>query len=167
MGLATFNVWIHDKHDPCKISDEGWSVMVTYCNGNLVEWCGKSAIEEAKCGHAEFQLPPGCYVVRAVQWILLKPLPLFYFSEHAIVVVGCDQIACVHLFTPTIRQLPNGAGRAAQFLAKSGKLPPDKVERFVAAGDDLLKDIPETSVDAAHERLVGRLTEFLQKNPPK
>ena len=60
MGLATVNVWVHDKVDPCKISDALWLVSVTYCNGTPVEWCGhKYWIEEAKCGHAEFQLPPG------------------------------------------------------------------------------------------------------------
>jgi hypothetical protein len=37
----------------------------------------------------------------------------------------------------------------------------------VAAGDDLLKELPQTPVDAAHERLVQHLTEFLQRNPPK
>ena len=60
MGLATLNVWIHDKQDPCKISDEVWWVAVTYCNGNPVEWCGHTySFEEAKCGHAELRLPPG------------------------------------------------------------------------------------------------------------
>lgn len=40
MGLATLNVWVHDKVDPCKISDDFWLITVTYCNGNVVEWCG-------------------------------------------------------------------------------------------------------------------------------
>ena len=40
MGLAALNVWVHDKQDPCKISDGFWFVAVTYCNGNSVEWCG-------------------------------------------------------------------------------------------------------------------------------
>jgi hypothetical protein len=54
-----------------------------------------------------------------------------------------------------------------RFLAESQKYPADKVKKFVAASDDLLKDIPETSVDAAHERLVQHLTDLLRKNPPK
>lgn len=45
--------------------------------------------------------------------------PVFHFIEHAIVVIGCDQIACVHLFTPTIRQWSHGAAMAVRFLAES------------------------------------------------
>src|ERR1039457_1962057 len=170
MGLATLNVWIHDKQDPCRISDELWLVTVTYCNGKPVEWCGHTYwIEGAKCGHAEFQLPPGCYIVYAFQWLASKPgfLPLFHFSEHAIIIVNCDELGCVHLYTPNIRQSASGALRAVRFLAESTRLPADKIQKFAAASDDLLKDIPETAVDAAHERLVQYLTEFLQKNPPK
>jgi hypothetical protein len=168
MGLATLNVWVHDKQDPCKISDAFWFVGATYCNGNPVEWCGHTyGAEGAKCGHAEFQLPPGCYVIRAFQWILVKPFPLFYFSDHAIVVVDCDQIACVHLYTPTSRQWPQGAAMAVQFLAESEKLPANKVEKFVTASDALRKDMPETAVDTAQDKLVQHLADFLRKNPPK
>jgi hypothetical protein len=168
MGLATLNVWIHDKQDPCKISDEVWWVAVTYCNGNPVEWCGHTySFEEAKCGHVELRLPPGCYIVHGLQFFFLKKLFLFHFTEHAIVIVNCDELGCAHLFTPTSRQWPKGAVRAVRFLAESQHLPKDKVEAFVAASDALLKDMPETAVDAAHERLVQHLTDFLQRNPPK
>jgi hypothetical protein len=167
MGLATLNVWVHDKRDPCKISDDFWFVAVTYCNGNPVEWCGHTyGGEAAKCGHAEFQLPPGCYVIHGFQFIL-EPFPRFYFSDHAIVVIDCDQVACVHLYTPTIRQSSHGAAMAVQFSAASEKLPADKVEKFVAASDALHKDMPETAIDGAHDRLEQHLADFLRKNPPK
>lgn len=174
MGLATLNVWIHDQHDPCRISDLPWRIAVTYCNGNPVEWCGHTySTEEAKCGHAEFTLPPGCYIVSGLQGIELqlpcKPpvfFPLFV-AERAIVIVSCDQTACVHLYATTFWYWFYGARRVARSLAESGKLPADKVERFVAATDDLLKDVPQTAVDAAHERLVEHITEYFQKNPPK
>ena len=143
-------------------------MAVTYCNGNPVEWCGHTfSFEEAKCGHVELRLPPGCYIVHGIQFFFLNKLFLFRFTEHAIVIVNCDELACVHLYTPSIRQTTNGAVRSVRFFAESQKLPPDKVEKFAAASDDLLKDIPETPVDAAQERLVGHLTEYLKKNPPK
>jgi hypothetical protein len=172
MGLATLNVWVHDQADPCKINDGFWYVTVTHCNGNVVEWCGQTYRgEDAKCGHAEFALPPGCYVVRGFQvfWLPNKPVPFiwFNFTERAFVVVNCDERACVHLLTATFWRWFRDAGRAAEYLAKSGKLPADKVERFLAARNDLLKDIPENAVDTAHERLVEQLTEHFQKNPPK
>jgi hypothetical protein len=168
MGLATLNVWVHDPLDPCRISDEVWWVAVTYCNGNPVEWCGHTySFEAAKCGHAEFQLPPGCYIVRAFQFLLLNKLVLFRFSEHAIVIVNCDDLGCVHLYNPTYRQSPIGAARAVRFIAESEKIPAGNVERFVAATDDILKNIPERPVDAADERLVQHLTELIQKKPPE
>lgn len=166
MGLASLNVWVHDKLEPCKISDELWFITVTYCDGSPVEWCGHTYwIEEAKCGHAEFQLPPGCYVLYAFQWLPTKPgfLPLFYFSEHAIAVVSCDALACVHLYAPTDRQLPVGNSMAVKFLARTQKLSQDKVDKFVAACDALLKEMPETARDSAFDALMKQLADFLQK----
>jgi hypothetical protein len=168
MGLATLNVWIHDQQDTCKISNGSWLVSVTYCNGEAVEWCGHTFLAEpAKCGHAEFQLPPGCYVVCAFQWIPFKPFPLFFFTEHAIVIVGCDEFACVHLFTPTYRQSIGQPGRAARFIAELQKLPADKVDKFVAAGEELLKAMPQTAADNATESMLQQLAEFLKNNPPE
>ena len=172
MGLATLNVWIHDNQDPCRISDQVWWVAVTYCNGNPVEWCGHTySFEEAKCGHVELRLPPGCYIVSGFQFVLLKtpgiPLLLFHFTEHAIAIVNCDELGCVHLYNPTDRQRIGWPWTDLRFLAEAKRLPADNVEKFVAAGDELLKDIPETPVNAAHERLIRHLTEFLEKNPPK
>jgi hypothetical protein len=172
MGLATLNVWIHDQADPCRISDEFWYVTVTHCNGKVVEWCGQTYRgEDAKCGHAEFALPPGCYVVSGFQMFVIPNTPVpfkwFNFTERNFVVVNCDEIACVHLIVSTFWWGFKSAGRAAQYLAKSGKLPPDKVERFLAACDDLLKDLPETPVDAAREKLVEHLAEHFQENPSK
>ncbi len=166
MGLATLNVWVHDKLELCKISEELWLITVTYCNGNPVEWCGHNYwIEEAKCGHAEFQLPPGCYIIHAFQWFFIKQgqLPLFYFSEHAIVVVNCDELACVHLYTPTDRQIPIGAAAGVKFVTQTQKLPQDKADKFVAACEALVKDLPETARDSAFERLMGKVAEALQK----
>ena len=140
MGLATLNVWIHDQQDPCRISDLPWRVFVTYCNGNPVEWCGHTySIEEAKCGHAEFQLPPGCYFVggyHGIEWQFPGEPPVFISllsAERAIVIVGCDQTACVHLYATTFWHWLYGARRAVRSRAETGKLPPDKVERLVAA----------------------------------
>jgi|SRR5580700_2752711 hypothetical protein len=169
MGLATMNVWIHDKVDPCKIA-EGlfWYVTVTYCNGNLVEWCDHKYFEPANCGHAEFELPPGCYVVRGAQvFILINRPPLITLTDHAFVVVGCDERACVHLYTPTDRELPGSAALAALFLAETEGLPRDKVDRFVAASEALFEHAPKTARDVAAERLLEQFKDSLEKNPPK
>lgn len=168
MGLATLNVWVHDPTDPCKISDTPWKITVTYCNGNPVEWCGHTfSAEEAQCGHAEFQLPPGCYIVRGFTFLLLNKIFFFSLTEHALVIVGCDEAACVHLYTPTVRQVPGGAAMAMRYLAEKEKLPKDKVDAFVAAADALVKELPETSLDKAFDRLIQQLTGQLSKSRRK
>lgn len=168
MGLATLNVWVHDNQDTCKISDNTWFVTATYCNGEVVEWCGHEFIAEpANCGHAEFRLPPGCYVVRAFRAVIVGRFIYFSFTEHAIVIVGCDELACVHLFAPTDRQSVGWPGSPVRFLAESQNLPADEVDNFEAAKEALLKALPETAADRASEKLVRQLAEFLKNAPPE
>jgi hypothetical protein len=168
MGLAKLNVWVHDQLDPCKISDMPWNISVTYCNGNAVEWCGqKYSNVQAPCGHAEFTLPPGCYIVRGFTFVLVGKLFLFLFTEHAIAIVNCDQEACVHLYIPTFRSWPGGSAGAIRYLAQREKLPQDKVDQFLAAADALVQVLPETALDRAFTKLLEDLTDTLQKNPPK
>ncbi len=106
MGFATLNVWIHDRTDPCRMSMETWSVTVYYCDGTTpVQFCpnlgGPPPFPvSAPCGHVEFLLPPGCYVVQGALESSGTALPPSVMSDHGIVVVGCDEKACVHLFTP-------------------------------------------------------------------
>src|ERR1017187_1634293 len=47
------------------------------------------------------------------------------------------------------------------------KAPAGQSRTVGGCDEDLLKDVPQTAVDAAHERLVEQLTEFFKKNPPK
>jgi hypothetical protein len=168
MGLATLNVWIHNKTDPCRIDDGPWFVHVTYCNGTPVEWCGHTySAEPANCGHGEIQLPPGCYVVFAVQVLFLPPIIRFTLTDHAIAIVGCGEHACVNLYTPADRQPPGSAALRALLLAETQGLSREKVDKFVAASDALLEGIPKTSRDEALERLLEELAERFKNNPPE
>ena len=129
MGMGLLNVWIHDSHSPCRISDEPWFVDISYCSGETLEWCGTSfGLLEAKCGHLDVEVPPGCYMVFAAQFFWLKgfKLPLFRFTHVALVVVECDSAACVHLYNPTQRQITRQAGDAGNILASEGG-PADRV----------------------------------------
>jgi uncharacterized protein YaaN involved in tellurite resistance len=47
------------------------------------------------------------------------------------------------------------------------KLPADKVDKFVAAGEELLKAMPQTAADNATESMLQQLAEFLKNNPPE
>jgi hypothetical protein len=161
MGLATLNVWIHDKVDPCRINDSFWFVSVHYCSGNVVNWCGHTyGGETAKCGHAEFQLPPGCYIVRGFQFF---GLTFFNLTDSTVVVVGCDEKACVHLFSPTDRQRMTPAPTTARFLAEKEGLPRDVADRFAEAAKALMEHLPKTAGDAAFERFLEELPRQLEK----
>jgi hypothetical protein len=58
-------------------------------------------------------------------------------------------------------------GRDVRFVAETQKLPADKIDKFEAAADELLKSMPETAADSAAEKLVQQLADFLKKNPPE
>jgi hypothetical protein len=58
-------------------------------------------------------------------------------------------------------------GRNVRFVVETQKLPAEKIDRFKAAADELLKSMPETAADSAAEKLVQELADFLKKNPPK
>jgi hypothetical protein len=102
MGLATLNVWIGDRDDPCKISEEDWHVIIVDCQRQLVKWCDLKNPAPATCGHAEIALPPGCYIVFAAKsWDITGSGELFAkdVSHATHVVVSCHDTACVHLYT--------------------------------------------------------------------
>jgi len=160
MGLGTLNVWIHDKGDPCKISDETWFVAVTYCSGVPVEWCGTTyAGMEAKCGHIEIEIPPGCYVVFAWQILIVPGAPppfniIITFSHFSLVMVECDCKACVHLYNPTPRQSIGRAGDVGRSLVEKGGVPREEAERLAEAVRAVLEHLPKTAQDVALEQLL-------------
>lgn len=103
MGLAMLNVWIGDREDPCKISEEeGWFVVILDCQRHLVKWCDLENPAPTKCGHAEITLPPGCYIVFAAKgWDPTTSGEIFAKDvTHATnVTVGCEAKACIQLYT--------------------------------------------------------------------
>ena len=104
MGTAKINVWVTERGQPCKITSRDWRVAVAHCNGEILEWCGKKYDNiPAKCGHAEIEVPPGCYVVAASYhfWYVEGVLMGNVVTDHAIVQVSCGETACVTLYTPT------------------------------------------------------------------
>jgi hypothetical protein len=103
MGLATLNVWIGDRDDPCKITPEdGWFVVIVNCGRQLVKWCDLENPTPARCGHAEVALPPGCYIVFAAKsWDVTHGGELIAkdVTNATQVTVSCHDTACVHLYT--------------------------------------------------------------------
>jgi hypothetical protein len=123
-----------------------------------VEWCNKVfGFMVAECGHLEVEIPPGCYIVWALQLVWLPPpakFPLFRATHFAIVMVECEQSACVHLYFPTARQSNRDSANAARILAEEGAVPRKKAEALLDAANALLEHLPKTGHDEAAERAV-------------
>ena len=169
MGLGTLNVWIHDRVDHCKISDDLWFVSVTLCNGAVLEWCGKTyGFMEAKCGHTEIELPPGCYIVFASQFVFLpgSKFPFIISTDFSVVMVECDATACVHLYSPTPRQQMSSIPGLARSLVEVQGVPPEKAERLTEAVISVLEHLPATAQDAALDQLFESAAAKLQKKDP-
>ena len=134
MGSGRLNVYVMAPDDPCHVDGRTWLVSIYQCGGQPLVWCDrKFAGLPARCGHAELDLPPGCYSVvaswRPEIWpmrpiptadtaaatilaspgsggILPGPLPPFpsIYTDHAVVTVACEGISCVQLFNPSARR---------------------------------------------------------------
>jgi hypothetical protein len=103
MCNAKICVSVTAKADPCQIeSSQTLFVYVLRCNGKVLEWCGRKFVGiPTKCGQVEIEVPPGCYVVGAVENPNGIP-PLGNHLTHIQVVrVNCGDTACVTLFNPT------------------------------------------------------------------
>jgi hypothetical protein len=133
MSLVTLDVWITPIGDPCHISDATWFVHVVDCEGNPVRWCTKNYLNiEAKCGHAEIQIPPGCYVVFATEnatsvvttpttsQTVNTPGHIVDFGNQLthvqIVRANCGDHFCVTLFSPSLHFCGGWFGSAVTTL---------------------------------------------------
>jgi hypothetical protein len=106
MSTATLNVWISAIGDPCHIVDgDHWFVHIVDCEGRVLRWCGREYRDiPAKCGHAEIQIPPGCYAVFAGHSRKGEGIPPFgnRLTHVQIVRANCGDHVCVNLFSPSL-----------------------------------------------------------------
>jgi len=106
VSTANLNVWISNFGDPCHIEDkETWFVHILDCEGKVVEWCRKKySFIPAKCGHAQIEIPPGCYAVFAGHSPQGQGVPPFgnRLTHVQIIRVNCGDHACVTLFSPSM-----------------------------------------------------------------
>jgi hypothetical protein len=157
MSTATLNVWITEIGDPCHIIKPnpdpvtgdplGWFVHVLDCDGKVLEWCGTTYRDiPAKCGHAEIELPPGCYSVMASHSPKGVGVPPFgnRLTHVSVVRVNCGDHACVTLFSPSIWNCGTWFKTAIQdhtaVLVKGG-MKAEVARGAVAAIDAFLKQV--------------------------
>ena len=87
MGKAKLNIWVRDKH--CRIIKRRGHLHIYNCLGEQVfsGWVINN-------GHAEVELAPGCYIIRAG----MRGGNIY--SDRTITIVGCEESACINLILP-------------------------------------------------------------------
>jgi len=147
MGLAKLNIWITEPGNPCKIDKRTWFVNIFGCDGRILEWCDRRYIvQEAKCGHLELDVPPGCYVINAVWGYWIDPKGLIHgnhFTHNAVVQACCDKTACVTLFTPTDHHCGVIFRLAVKDLVKQDLLPRKVAVKLNEAMKEALEFMPK------------------------
>jgi hypothetical protein len=163
MSTARLNVWITQVGDPCKIDlEHRWFVHVLQCDGSLLRWCREGREDDytnipTECGHVEFDVPPGEYLVMAT-WSVGsgEPHQLGNHLTHIEVVrVNCGDHACVTLFPPTAHFCGTWFQIAVRTLMQLGDVNPELGQRAVEAIEEVVQALPEDPLSRATAMLGG------------
>ncbi len=145
MGMVTLNVFVSGQDDPCSIDDRTWYVTIYNCDGQVLKWCGKSyVVLPAKCGHLEVEVPPGCYLIRAV-WSFRRRGGVYYvnhFTDAAVVQACCGKDICVTLFNPSLHRCGTIIVRALNDAVMQEGLDANVARRAQDAINEALKEVP-------------------------
>lgn len=146
MGFAKLNIWITEPGNPCKIDKRTWFINVYNCDGRILEWCGKRyVVQEAKHGHLELEVPPGCYIINAVWGYWIDPKGVIHgnhFTHNAVVQACCEKTTCVTIFTPTDHQCGVIFRLAVMDLVKQDLMPREVAVKLNDALKEALKYMP-------------------------
>lgn len=141
MGTGKINVWIREPND-CTVSEmDGYAWARPCCVRN-------TQIYQAplKKGHAEIEVPPGCYVVDA-SW---KP-GCCGTAKETVIIVGCGDTACANLIREyagaPIKRLPSLVNHA-----REAKIPDAKIKEMVELLEKIAKTVPEEKVERYSEK---------------
>ena len=111
MGVAKLNVWV--RNEKCEVVKDRAHMHVYDCQG-------KHVLGQAITGHTEVALAPGCYIVTAGLYTGHGNV----YTDKTMVVVGCDEKACVNLVLNRFREdkkqkllHPVAAGCAVRIVA--------------------------------------------------
>jgi hypothetical protein len=94
MSTGKIEVWIVGQESLCRVSQKNWTVcLFDCCSQSVVEFCNQEQCKETTCGTADFDVPPGCYV-------LLARSPNDNDIAFGVATVGCGQQVCITLVSP-------------------------------------------------------------------
>jgi hypothetical protein len=152
MGISKLNVWVRNKDFPCKPDmDWHWSIDVFVCNGEPLEWCGTKyyGAHETEHGHVEIKVPPGCYIVRGRTG---SKGHHNLFTHATMVIVGCNETACINLVPPGAWQCGKEFNMALEFQAEVGHIPKDLAARAIEANTAVLEHLPKDMFPVVEEK---------------
>lgn len=141
MGTGKINVWIREPND-CTVSEmDGYAWARTCCVRDP-----RIYQVPLKKGHAEIEVPPGCYVVDA-SW---KP-GCCGTAKETVIIVGCGDTACANLLREyagePIRRIPSLVSHA-----REAKIPETKIKEMVELFEKIAKTVPEEKIGRFSER---------------
>jgi hypothetical protein len=145
MGMARLNVWFAAVDHPFKkVAEPNGPVMKVniYDMDGAFRWCGKTYLGiDAPCGHADIELPPGCYLVAGTvnaPWAYPN-----YDTDLVKVDLCCDDHVCITLIPRHIHSCIWWTLTALQINQQLGLLPKADVDAAVSALAKLEPQVPK------------------------
>jgi hypothetical protein len=180
MSTGKIDVWITMEGDPCHIKELGadypypWVVAVWDCCGRILKWCGREYFNlRTECGHIEIIVPPGCYVLRAAEAMGANNNGVWgnYWTDHAVVTVGCGQEVCVTLVAPSAHNCGWGWLHVLEGLRAVQAVQGDLIDNAIKANRAVVERLPRSGWDYATEESMLQLIREAEKvkpnQPPK
>jgi hypothetical protein len=118
-------------------------------------WCRKRYVAmPTKCGHLELEVPPGCYVVGAVENPTGRPPLGNHLTHIQIVRANCGDHICVTLFNPAAKFCGHWfLSAVTQHLAAAGNALPAETARAIRNAvkplEELVNQLPEDELTKA------------------
>jgi len=121
MGSAKLNIWVRDKK--CRIVKRRGHLHIYNCNCLGEEVFRGWVIVN---GHAEVEIPPGCYIVKAGMNL---PHQTNLYTDRAVIIAKCNDEICLNLILPDFVEERTTTGTAGlvterRLLVKGGCVPP-------------------------------------------
>ena len=157
---------------PCKPDmTHLWSVDVFVCDGQPLYWCGTRyyGAHQTHHGHVEIRVPPGCYIVRARTG---SKGHHNLFTHVTMVIVGCDETACVNLIPPGVWTCGVQFNMAIEFQAEIGNIPRELAHKAIEANRAVIEHLPKDrfpveEAESVKEILKRAEAEEAKKEHPK
>lgn len=151
MAYGLLSVWVREPND-CSVVKENGEVVARGCCGD--EW-HKAKLKE---GHAQFNVPPGCYIVDAS----LEPGCCGYPVKETMVIVKCNETVCVNL----LREYAGDPIRSIIPFAIHGReagIPDEEIEKLVGILEKIAETVPKGKVKRYTERELALIEKVSDK----